>query len=70
MDPLESAFGEIVSRRRRCSISWPGESGALGLSLKPEKTAVTHIDEGFLFLGQLIVRRPKGKKRHVCTFDS
>lgn len=47
-----------------------GRAEALGLQLKPEKTAVTHIDEGFLFLGQRIVRRPKGKKRYVYTFVS
>jgi RNA-directed DNA polymerase len=34
-----------------------GRIQALGLSLKPEKTAITHIDEGFVFLGQRIVRR-------------
>ena len=38
--------------------------------MKSEKTAVTHIDEGFCFLGQRIVRRPKGPKRHVYTFVS
>jgi hypothetical protein len=38
--------------------------------LKSDKTAVTHIDEGFVFLGQRIVRRPKGPKRHVYTFVS
>jgi RNA-directed DNA polymerase len=43
---------------------------ALGLSLKSEKTAITHIDEGFVFLGQRIVRRPKGPKRYVYTFVS
>ena len=43
---------------------------ALGLSLKADKTAITHIDEGFVFLGQRIVRRPKGPKRHVYTFVS
>jgi RNA-directed DNA polymerase len=47
-----------------------GRVGALGLSLKSEKTAITHIDEGFLFLGQRIVRRPKGSKRYVYTFVS
>jgi len=47
-----------------------GRVEALGLQLKPEKTAITHIDEGFLFLGQRIVRRPKGKKRYVYTFVS
>lgn len=43
---------------------------ALGLKLKAEKTALTHIDEGFVFLGQRIVRRPKGNKRYVYTFVS
>jgi RNA-directed DNA polymerase len=47
-----------------------GRVEALGLSLKSEKTALTHIDEGFVFLGQRIVRRPKGNKRHVYTFVS
>jgi RNA-directed DNA polymerase len=47
-----------------------GRVEALGLRLKPEKTAITHIDEGFLFLGQRIVRRPKGEKRYVYTFVS
>ncbi len=41
---------------------------ALGLRLKPEKTQITHIDAGFVFLGQLILRRQKGSKRHVYTF--
>ena len=49
-------------------LAWRVE--ALGLSLKSEKTAVTHIDEGFVFLGQRIIRRPKGPKRHVYTFVS
>jgi RNA-directed DNA polymerase len=43
---------------------------ALGLQLKAEKTAITHIDEGFVFLGQRIVRRPKAHKRYVYTFVS
>ena len=47
-----------------------GRSQALGLSLKAEKTAIIHIDEGFQFLGQRIVRRPQGKKRYVYTFVS
>jgi RNA-directed DNA polymerase len=47
-----------------------GRVQALGLQLKSEKTAVTHIDEGFVFLGQRIVRRPKGPKRYVYTFVS
>jgi RNA-directed DNA polymerase len=47
-----------------------GRVEALGLQLKAEKTAITHIDEGFLFLGQRIVRRPKASKRYVYTFVS
>jgi RNA-directed DNA polymerase len=43
---------------------------AFGLSVKAEKTAATHIDEGFVSLGQRIVRRPKGHKRYVYTFVS
>ena len=39
----------------------------LGLKLKPEKTGVTHIDEGFVFLGQRFIRRPKGPKHFVYT---
>jgi RNA-directed DNA polymerase len=41
---------------------------ALGLTLKAEKTAITHIDQGFVFLGQRIIRKPKGPKRYVYTF--
>lgn len=41
---------------------------ALGLTLKSEKTAVTHIDDGFVFLGQRIIRRAYGAKPHVYTF--
>lgn len=40
---------------------------ALGLSVKPEKTRVTHIDTGFVFLGQRFIRRSKGATRHVYT---
>ena len=47
-----------------------GRVEALGLKLKAEKTTITHIDEGFVFLGQRIVRRPKGHKRYVYTFVS
>jgi RNA-directed DNA polymerase len=43
---------------------------ALGLKLKAEKTAITHIDEGFVFLGQRIVRRRHGPKPYVYTFVS
>jgi RNA-directed DNA polymerase len=45
-----------------------GRVGALGLKLKAEKTRLTHIDEGFVFLGQRIIRRAYGKKPHVYTF--
>ena len=45
-----------------------GRVEAIGLKLKPEKTGVTHIDAGFVFLGQRIIRLPKGPKRHVYTF--
>jgi RNA-directed DNA polymerase len=41
--------------------------GSIGLAVKPEKTRLTHIDAGFVFLGQRIIRRPKGPKRHVYT---
>jgi len=44
--------------------------GWIGLSLKPEKTGLTHIDAGFTFLGQRIIRKPKGLKRHVYTLVS
>jgi RNA-directed DNA polymerase len=43
---------------------------ALGLRLKPEKTGVTHIDDGLCFLGQRIIRKPKGRRRVVYTFVS
>ena len=40
---------------------------SIGLQVKPEKTGITHIDEGFVFLGQRFIRRPNGHKRHVYT---
>lgn len=43
---------------------------AMGLSLKVTKTRVIHIDEGFQFLGQRIVRRSKGPKHFVYTLVS
>ncbi len=43
---------------------------ATGLRLKPDKTGVTHIDAGFCFLGQRIVRKLKGAKSCVYTFVS
>lgn len=45
----------------------------MGLRLSPEKTAITHIDEGFDFLGFRIQRRHKRgtvDKRHVYTYPS
>ncbi len=45
-------------------------AGSIGLKLKPEKTRVTHIDEGFVFLGQRFIRRPKGAKRYIYTLVS
>jgi RNA-directed DNA polymerase len=42
-----------------------GRVKAPGLKLKAEKTAITHIDAGFVFLGQRIVRRPQHPKRYV-----
>lgn len=47
-----------------------GRVEALGLRLKPEKTGVTHIDEGLQFLGMRIVRKERNGKRHVYTFAS
>jgi RNA-directed DNA polymerase len=41
------------------------------LTLSPEKTAITHVDDGFDLLGFRIVRRPwRGKKRVAITFPS
>jgi RNA-directed DNA polymerase len=47
-----------------------GRVNTLGLKLKAEKTRLTHIDEGFVFLGQRIVRLPLHPKPHVYTFVS
>jgi RNA-directed DNA polymerase len=47
-----------------------GRVQALGLMLKAEKTRLTHIDEGFVFLGHRIIRRPEHPKRYVYTFVS
>jgi RNA-directed DNA polymerase len=43
---------------------------SIRLRLKPAKTGLTHIDEGFVFLGQRIIRRAKGRKRYVYTLPS
>ena len=41
------------------------------LTLSPEKTAITHVDDGFDLLGFRIVRRPwRGSKRVAITFPS
>ena len=41
------------------------------LTLSPEKTAITHVDDGFDLLGFRIVRRPwKGTKRVAITFPA
>ena len=41
------------------------------LTLSPEKTAITHVDDGFDLLGFRIVRRPwRGSKRVAYTFPS
>jgi RNA-directed DNA polymerase len=45
-------------------------TGQLGLTLAPEKTGLTHIDEGFTFLGMRILRVAKGPKRYVYTLVS
>jgi RNA-directed DNA polymerase len=45
----------------------------MGMRLSPEKTAITHIDEGFDFLGFRIQRRHKRgtvDKRYVYTYPS
>ncbi len=45
-----------------------GRVEAIGLKLKAAKTGITHIDAGLVFLGQRIIRKPKGPKRYVYTF--
>ncbi len=41
--------------------------GRIGLTLSASKTHLTHIDQGFEFLGQRIIRKPRGK-RHPCVY--
>ena len=36
---------------------------SLGLNLKPEKTGITHIDDGFVFLGMKIMRKTRAGRR-------
>jgi RNA-directed DNA polymerase len=44
----------------------------MGLRLSPEKTLITHIDEGLDFLGWHIQRHRKrgSSRRYVCTYPS
>jgi hypothetical protein len=56
-----------AEQARALLLELVGVVEAIGLQLKPEKTGVTHIDMGFVFLGQRIVRRAKGPKRYVYT---
>ena len=44
----------------------------MGLRLSEEKTRITHIDEGFDFLGMRIQRHKKrgAQKRHVYTYPT
>lgn len=45
--------------------------GRLGLTLSASKTHLTHIDQGFEFLGRRIQRKPRGNKKPcVYTFVS
>ena len=56
-DQAEALLGQLSGRVEE-----------LGLRLKAEKTAVAHIDDGFVFLGQRIIRRAYRHKPHVYTF--
>jgi RNA-directed DNA polymerase len=49
-----------------------GLLAGMGLRLSPEKTLITHIDDGLDFLGCHIQRRPKRgtQERHVYTYPS
>jgi RNA-directed DNA polymerase len=45
--------------------------GRMGLTLSASKTRLTHIDDGFEFLGFRIIRKPRGHKRPcIYTFVS
>ena len=57
---------------RRCGTRSRGVLSTMGLRLSPEKTLITHIDEGLDFLGWRIQRhRKKGTNRHyVYTYPS
>lgn len=41
--------------------------GRIGLTLSAPKTHLTHIDQGFVFLGQRLVRKPRGN-HHPCVY--
>jgi RNA-directed DNA polymerase len=40
------------------------------LTLSPEKTRITHVDDGFDFLGFRIQRRPRGRVPVAYSFPS
>ena len=40
------------------------------LTLSPEKTRITHVDDGFDFLGFRLRRRPRGRTLVACSFPS
>jgi RNA-directed DNA polymerase len=69
-------FVVLVAGDRAHAESLRGEAAAvlrpIGLCLSETKTTITHIDEGFDFLGFRIRRRQKrgAAKRHVYTYPS
>src|SRR3954468_22173165 len=56
--------------RRRCSSA--SDMATMGLHLSPDKTLITHIDQGLDFLGWRIQRhRKRGSNRHyVYTYPA
>ena len=67
-------FVLVVSGERRHAEALREEVSAvlapLGLRLAPEKTAVLHIDEGFVFLGHHIRRQRKRGRRSTASTPS
>jgi RNA-directed DNA polymerase len=65
-------FVLVVSGERRHAEALREEVSAvlapLGLRLAPEKTAVLHIDEGFVFLGHHIRRQRKRGTSKYCVY--
>ena len=65
-------FVLVVSGERRHAEALREEVSAmlapLGLRLAPEKTAVVHIDEGFVFLGHHIRRQRKRGTSKYCVY--